>query len=218
MNSEQALLSIDELAARSGIPTRTIRYYITTRLVAGPESRGKQARYTEDHLRRLRLIRCLTARHLPLDEVASRLDGLSTADVRALLAEEERQAAVLDEAARQPSPKAYIASLLRRATPGQGGMAAPAPQAAAQPVPPVPGSSPSVSTASCPAAPCAPRRTDSQAEAAYVHVPDVQGTSWKRWQLAPGLELHVLAGEESGYAALIDRLRQLAADAQSNEP
>ena len=68
--NEQPKLSIDELAERTGIPTRTIRYYITTRLITGPTSRGKQASYSIDHVLRLHLIRKLTARHVPLDENA----------------------------------------------------------------------------------------------------------------------------------------------------
>jgi DNA-binding transcriptional MerR regulator len=209
MNGKQAQLSIDELAEQCGIPTRTIRYYITTRLIAGPAGRGKQAHYNKDHLLRLQLIRRLTALHLPLDEIAARLDGLSTADVQALLADEEGRSAALAQAAHEPSPKAYVESLLRRMAPVDRRPADPA-LPASRPTSQALGSSPAASIA----APSGSRPgTDERREAASAPTPDVPGSTWKRWELAPGLELHVLSGAEAGYQRIIDRLRRLAADA-----
>ena len=58
--------TIDELAARSGVPSRTIRYYQSEGALPPPERRGRVARYDEDHLERLRLISELQARGLSL--------------------------------------------------------------------------------------------------------------------------------------------------------
>jgi DNA-binding transcriptional MerR regulator len=67
--------SIGELAAMAGVTPRTIRYYVSIGLLASPGP-GPQSRYGDSHLTRLRLIRKLQREHLPLGEIAQRLDGL----------------------------------------------------------------------------------------------------------------------------------------------
>lgn len=57
---------LDELAERSGVPARTIRYYQSEGLLANPAKRGRDAVYTADHLERLRLIGELRDRSLNL--------------------------------------------------------------------------------------------------------------------------------------------------------
>jgi DNA-binding transcriptional MerR regulator len=219
-------LSIDELAERAGIPTRTIRYYITTRLITGPTSRGKQASYGADHLLRLRLIRKLTARHVPLEEIAERLDGLTTADVEALLAEADDHTAVR-ESARSPSPRAYIESLLRGALPNPPPAPLPARVVGHQ----VPSRPPVASPAQAPIEPAAPLREQGSnyqspgasppllqdAGVLSMRSAEMPGTiaresAWKHWELAPGLELHVEVGREATYKALIDAMLRLAAE------
>ena len=49
-------LTIDELAARTGVPTRTIREYQTLGLVPPPERRGRVGLYRPAHAHRLELI------------------------------------------------------------------------------------------------------------------------------------------------------------------
>jgi len=49
--------SLETLAVRSKVSERTIRYYITRGLLAGPARGGRGAFYTEGHLRRLQEIR-----------------------------------------------------------------------------------------------------------------------------------------------------------------
>ena len=51
-------MTIQELAERARVTTRTIRYYTEQGLLPAPE-RGRPARYTEEHLQRLELIRRL---------------------------------------------------------------------------------------------------------------------------------------------------------------
>ena len=65
--------SVDELAARVGLPTRTIREYQTMRLVPPPEKRGRVGVYRSAHLHRLQLIGRLQER------------GYSSAGIRDLL-------------------------------------------------------------------------------------------------------------------------------------
>ena len=47
MNDE---LTLEDLVNISGLPIRTVRFYIQEGLLPGPDSRGKNARYTEEHL------------------------------------------------------------------------------------------------------------------------------------------------------------------------
>jgi len=58
--------TIDDLAARSGVPSRTIRYYQSEGALPPPERRGRVALYDADHLERLQLISELQARGLSL--------------------------------------------------------------------------------------------------------------------------------------------------------
>lgn len=60
---------LDELARRSGVPARTIRFYQSERLLAKPAKRGRDAVYTADHLERLRLIGELRDRNLNLGAI-----------------------------------------------------------------------------------------------------------------------------------------------------
>ncbi len=72
-------LSLVELAEESGVPARTIRYYIARGLLEGPDMAGRGASYGEKHLERLRAIRALQGKGLTLAEIARRLSGGGTA-------------------------------------------------------------------------------------------------------------------------------------------
>ena len=63
--------AITDLASLAGVTPRTIRYYVSVGLIPAPEQAGRAARYGEDHLRRIRLIRRLQEQHLPLAEIRS---------------------------------------------------------------------------------------------------------------------------------------------------
>jgi DNA-binding transcriptional MerR regulator len=52
-------LTIDELAARTGMTVRTVRFYATEGLLPAPERRGRIAYYGPSHRMRLELIRTL---------------------------------------------------------------------------------------------------------------------------------------------------------------
>src|SRR5690554_4687867 len=54
-------MRISELVQRSGVPLATVKYYIREGLLMpGEATSATQATYTEEHLRRLNLIRALT--------------------------------------------------------------------------------------------------------------------------------------------------------------
>jgi len=71
-----------ELAARSGYPVPTIKYYLREGLLPPGEATGAtRARYDESHVRRLRLIRALTeVAGLRLETVGQVLEDLAVAD------------------------------------------------------------------------------------------------------------------------------------------
>lgn len=69
-------MRISELSERAGVPVPTIKYYLREGLLPSGTSRGRtQADYTDDHVRRLRLIRTLIE-----------VGGLAIADVKAVVA------------------------------------------------------------------------------------------------------------------------------------
>jgi DNA-binding transcriptional MerR regulator len=67
---EEEKYSLRNLAAIVGIEPRTIRWYISEGLLRGPESRGRNAHYTDQHLKRLKMIRLLKEVYgLPLERI-----------------------------------------------------------------------------------------------------------------------------------------------------
>ncbi|MGA3039554.1 MAG: helix-turn-helix domain-containing protein [Bryobacteraceae bacterium] len=67
--------TLAELAEESGIPARTIRFYIARGLLDGPVKAGRGAVYTAGHLARLEKIKALQAEGRMLAEIAHELDG-----------------------------------------------------------------------------------------------------------------------------------------------
>lgn len=179
-------LTIEQLADRVGVPTRTVRYYIAEGLLPGPTSRGKAATYGEEHLLRLRLIRLLAEQHVPIKEIRERLAGLSAAEIRAVLAEDERRTARLRRAGEKISPREYVSALLSEAREARsgGGLRETAADYSSD-ARGLSNASPSL------APPCAEE-------------------AWCRWELGPGVELHVRADVRERHRKLIDRLLRAA--------
>jgi DNA-binding transcriptional MerR regulator len=65
--------TIDELAALSGVPSRTIRFYQSKGTLPAPERRGRVAYYGVEHVDRLRVIAELQDRGLRLDAIRDAL-------------------------------------------------------------------------------------------------------------------------------------------------
>jgi Ca-activated chloride channel family protein len=193
MEESENHYSIEELAELVDLPIRTIRYYISEGLLPGPGARGKAAVYGEEHLLRLRLIRLLSRQYVPLVEMRNRLLPLSLDEIRALLTEEEAHVTRLEQAA--PSPReGYVATLLRKArTERQEPPSPPLPYA------PAPGQAGRKKVAEAPPAPLA-----------STPMPVPAAGQWQRWELAPGVELHVRADSEVQQRPLLERLFQAA--------
>ena len=192
METSETGLTIDELAERFGLRPRTIYFYITQGLLPSPGTRGRGVRYGEEHQLRLEVITHLTRRHVPLAEIKERLDGLTTEELRRLVEEERRQTEDLKRAKREPSPRSYIAALLEQAR------SAPVDAADA------PGDS-SRGAAHV-------RRTGSGPDASRR-----RGQAWRRWEIAPGVELHASDVGERRYGTLIKRLLRVAREHEEGQ-
>jgi DNA-binding transcriptional MerR regulator len=192
METSDSGLTIDELAERFELRPRTIHFYITQGLLPSPGTRGRGVRYGEEHQLRLELITHLTRRHVPLAEIKERLDGLTTEELRRLVEEERRQTEDLKLAKREPSSRSYVAALLKQARSAHTD-AADAPEDSGRGAAHF-------------------RRAGSEPDASRR-----RGQAWRRWELAPGVELHASDMGERRYRTLIKRLLQVAEEHEEGQ-
>jgi Ca-activated chloride channel family protein len=82
--SDTDSLKLDELATLAGTSPRTVRYYVQRGLLPAPAFRGKDTAYTREHLARLRAIRRLQERFLPLDAIQAELAGRTLVEIEAI--------------------------------------------------------------------------------------------------------------------------------------
>lgn len=75
---------LHELAERAGVSPRTVRYYVQRGLLPAPVFRGRDTAYGEEHLLRLRAIRRLQERFLPLEAIQAELARLAPDEIRRL--------------------------------------------------------------------------------------------------------------------------------------
>ena len=87
--ADSARFTISELAEAAATTPRTVRFYTAEGLLPPPDSRGRFALYSTEHLDRLNLINKLKSAFQPLNAIRERLQQMSAADVRAILAEAE---------------------------------------------------------------------------------------------------------------------------------
>lgn len=138
---EEQTLKLEELAQQAGVSPRTVRYYVQRGLLPAPVFRGRDTAYEAEHLHRLKAIKRLQERHLPLDEIQALLDSTSVENLEAL------------GEARIPAPE-------------------------------FPG----------------PR----------TGVDEIRASTWRRLELAPGLELHVSEQADDSVRALAKALEKQA--------
>jgi DNA-binding transcriptional MerR regulator len=72
-----------ELAARAGIPERTVRFYVGEGLLPPPTGRGRGAHFERTHLILLRLIRAIQAAGNDLETIREYLRELGPEDAKA---------------------------------------------------------------------------------------------------------------------------------------
>jgi DNA-binding transcriptional MerR regulator len=74
IRADDTRYGIQELVQLTGVPRRTIRYYVQRGLLEPPLGAGRGHYYTEEHLGRLRQIRDLQSQGLRLDEILGCLE------------------------------------------------------------------------------------------------------------------------------------------------
>lgn len=74
-------LTLEDLATISGLPVRTLRFYIQEGVLQGPDTHGKNARYSQQHLDQLELIRRLKKLRLPLQEIRQLLNNMTSTEI-----------------------------------------------------------------------------------------------------------------------------------------
>ena len=183
---------ISELADRAGVTPRTIRYYTDEGLLPPPEVRGKYAYYDQEHLDRLELINRLKARHLPLREIRMIVTALSKEDVSDMLRMQDeiyepkppREARLMEPASEPESAREYITNLMKRTVVNNRAL-------------------PSIESRQYKD----PRFPDAFLAERLPH-PE---TRWSRFEITPGVELHV---EERLLGGLKEKVRKVIEFAQ----
>ena len=84
-------LTISELEEISGVSRRTIHFYIKEEVLPPPEGKGGGARYSQDHVLRLELIRKLQRSHLKLSGIKEALENMSAEEMKEILDETPKQ-------------------------------------------------------------------------------------------------------------------------------
>lgn len=73
--------TIDQLAALSGVPSRTIRFYQSARALPAPRIRGRVAYYGPAHLERLKLVAELQDRGLRIKAICELVDRIDKGEL-----------------------------------------------------------------------------------------------------------------------------------------
>jgi DNA-binding transcriptional MerR regulator len=105
--------SLDELSREAGVTQRTIRYYIAEGLLPPPDSAGRNARYTREHLDRLLLIGQLKEAYLPLKEIRTRIASMSPGEITRAASPVRESMSRSPEVIRSSSAEDYVARALR---------------------------------------------------------------------------------------------------------
>lgn len=217
--------TIAELSALTGLPVRTIRYYISQGLIPSADKEGPSTRYPEATLARLRLITRLRDAHLPLAEIRKRLEMLDDDAVLGLMAAPE-----------EPGPAGsaldYVRSLLGD-TDQRSALEAPASAPASAPAgPPAAASSLSLlrRLESTPHPDIALRRPSllrleadipppASAPAPPADRPSIpQRSQWDRIAIAPDIELHVRRPLSRRDNRIVERLIAFARQLHEDKP
>ncbi|WP_084399153.1 redox-sensitive transcriptional activator SoxR [Henriciella aquimarina] len=77
------ILTVGEVAKRSGVPVSTLHFYETKGLIESSRTAGNQRRYTRSILRRIAIIRIAQRAGLPLSVIKDYLDKLPDGPIKA---------------------------------------------------------------------------------------------------------------------------------------
>ncbi len=115
---------IHEVAKKTGVSTRTIRYYISEGLLPPPTTRGRYAYYEPEYIDLIRLIRQLKDAYLPLKEIKMLINNITPDRIHELLRSSETlrklqqevgfQAEDAEEDEDEDSASGYIHNVMQR--------------------------------------------------------------------------------------------------------
>jgi DNA-binding transcriptional MerR regulator len=227
-------MTIQELADRADVTTRTIRYYVDQGVLPPPE-RGRPAEYTEEHVARLALIKRLKEQYLPLEEIRDILQFARPDEVERLA---QMQTAQEETRHNLSSAADYISGVLQRGEVREElKRKAAAPTPAQAPSPPAPGAMLAPQYGPLPTRRREPEGATAQPNRAYVQPPShevveeraaphesfagpPQAATWERVDLGEGVELHYPAGvsayTKGKIAQLVDVAQHILGKAPEN--
>ena len=204
-----------ELCDAADVTPRTVRYYVQQGLLPAPDTRGRGARYDRAHLARIRLIKRLQGRHLPLAEIRTQLAELSDTAVSALVAQPaaaDKSGSALDYVRNvlagtktRPEPESRQRKLGSPFTVPVPPADMPIPQfRARETAPPAP--APAFEPAPAPAPAPAPTVAQSAPPQNFTQ----PRSTWDRVPLTPDIELHIRRPLSRVQNRLLDRLLEHA--------
>ena len=216
--------TLEDLAKMVRINPRTIRSYIQQGLLSGPDSMGRNARYSDYHLKRLRVIRTLKeVHHLPLSEIRRIVTMAGPEeDIQIALVPldgeartEERESS--EEEASAPSSALDYVRARRALTQGK-----PVEEEVAAPVPP-PAMLSSIidqdDSATSPVKGLLYKLRDQGTRASVLR--KTRGEEWVRLEVTPDIEIHVrgqLRREQlSDFEQLADLMRHILLGSEDHE-
>jgi AcrR family transcriptional regulator len=106
-------LSIDELAAVTGVSRRTVHYYIQRRLIDPPLGRGRGRHYDRRHALQILKVRDLQRRGVALSDIAEGAVPDAAQAAAATAGQAAGAAAPTGERPRSPSKGASVSSVVR---------------------------------------------------------------------------------------------------------
>ena len=86
----QSEYTIQELSELTGLPRRTIHFYVQQEIIPPPEGAGLGAYYTDIHLLRLKLVPILRQQGLRLDDIREKFQGGGEAELVKLYQRSEK--------------------------------------------------------------------------------------------------------------------------------
>jgi len=104
---QEVRFKIGELAQRAGVTPRTVHYYVHIGLLPPPKGRGRYSYYTEEHLRRLQVIRQLQRYFIPLRRIKEALRLKSLEEVEEEIARTHRIAHEYRDVLRAYMPRPF---------------------------------------------------------------------------------------------------------------
>jgi DNA-binding transcriptional MerR regulator len=90
-------LTLEDLSNITGLSLRTLRFYMQEGILEGPDTHGKNARYSQKHLDQLEVIQRLKNLHVPLQEIRHLLNNITPQEITRLRKYQEKLQPTLNE-------------------------------------------------------------------------------------------------------------------------